>query len=64
MVTPVRYPLEGQLIMALLESVGYPLVGLIGIFIGLSLANYFGTQEGYLVGVSLGALDILMIGTS
>ena len=32
-------------------------------FLGLALCNYFGTREGSLVGVSLGLLDGLMIGT-
>lgn len=49
--------------MVLIAPVGSPLVDSIGMFLGLELDNNFGTQEGYLVGLSLGALGGLMIGT-
>ena len=49
--------------MVLGAPVGYPLGYSINMLIGLELENYFGTQEGYLVGVSLATLTGLMIGT-
>ena len=42
--------------------VGSPLGYSINMLLVLALFNYFGTWEGYLVGVSLGTLYVLMIG--
>ena len=44
-------------------SVGYPLGYSINMFLGLALGNYFGPLEGYLVGVSIVPLYVLMIVT-
>ena len=49
--------------MILGAPIGYALEYPISMLLGLALENYFGTWEGYLVGVSLGTLSGLMIGT-
>ena len=49
--------------MMLGAPVGYPLEYSIGMFLGLSLINYYGTWEGYLVGFLPDTLGGLMIGT-
>ena len=49
--------------MVLREHVGSPLVESTAIFLGLEIFNCFSTWEGYLVGVSLGALGVMMIFT-
>ena len=49
--------------MVLGSPVGYPFEDSISMLLGLALDNYSVTWEGYLVGVSLGTLDGLMIGT-
>ena len=49
--------------MVLRAPFGYSLGCSIDILHGLELVNYVGTQEEYLVGVSLGTLSGLMIGT-
>ena len=47
--------------MVLLSPVGSPLGYSINMLLDFALVNYFSTWEVYLVGVSLGALDGLMI---
>ena len=47
----------------MVASVGYPLGDSIDMILGLTLDNYFGPWEGYLVVVSLVELGGLMIGT-
>ena len=49
--------------MVLIEYVGYPLGYSINMLLVLDLDNSFETWEGSLVGVSLGPLDGLIIGT-
>ena len=49
--------------MVLIAPVGYPLGYSINIFLGLVIDNYFGTWEGSLVVVSLGALAGLVVVT-
>ena len=49
--------------MVLGASVRSPLGYSITMLIGLSLDNSFDTREGSLVGVSLGTMDVLVIGT-
>ena len=50
-------------VMVMGAPAGYLLVYSINMFLGLKLGNYFGTREGYLVGVSLVTLNGLMIVT-
>ena len=50
-----------QAVLVLVEPVGYSLGYSIGMLLDLSLRNYFGPLERYLVGVSLGPLPGLMI---
>ena len=59
----IVYVLRSSVVMVLGALVQYPLLGAINVFLGLELGNLFGTWEGYLVGVSLGSLSDLMIGT-
>ena len=47
--------------MMMVVPIGSPLGYSINMLLGLALVNYFGTWEVSLVGVSLGALDGLMI---
>ena len=49
--------------MILVSSDGYPFEVSIDVFLGLVIENYFSMWLGYLVGVSLGALGGLIIGT-
>ena len=48
--------------MVLVAPFGYLLEYSIKMLLGLALDNYFGTREGYLVGVSPDTMDGLMIG--
>ena len=49
--------------MVLGVPVIYPLEETISMLLIFALAKYFVTWEGYFVGISLGTLDGLMIGT-
>ena len=55
--------LEGSIKIVLVSPIGYPYGGSTSMFLCSALGNYFGTWEGYLVGVSLGTLVGLMIDT-
>ena len=49
--------------MVLVDPFGYPLRDSIDMFLGLALFNYFEALEVALVGVLIGAMFVLMIGT-
>ena len=53
--------LSDDMVMGPLD--GYLIVCIINMFLGFAPCNYFGTWEGYLVGISLDRLAGLMIGT-
>ena len=57
------FDLVNSVVMENKSSVAYPLGGPIIMFLGLSLGNYIGIREGYLVKVPLDSLDGLMVVT-